>query len=133
MRLWPPKFLSLDQVVALHKLQIEQFGGSQGIKDEGLLLSALGQPEAGSLDQYFHKDLYEMAAAYLFYLVKNHAFYDGNKRIAALISAVFLQVNGLVVTVNEDEFEKLVLAAAQSLVSKEEIADFFRDNTSSIE
>ncbi len=109
-----PKFVSLDQVVALHKLQIEQFGGSQGIKDEGLLLSALAQPEAGSLDQYFHKDLYEMAAAYLFHLVKNHAFYDGNKRIAALISAVFLQVNGLIVTANEDEFEKLVLAAARA-------------------
>ncbi len=90
-----PKFLALDQVVALHRMQIDQFGGSHGVKDEGLLLSALAQPESGFGDQYFHKDLYEMAAAYLFHLVKNHAFHDGNKRIAALTSAVFLQVNGL--------------------------------------
>ncbi len=124
-----PKFLTLNQVIALHQLQIDQFGGALGVKDEGLLLSALGQPESGFGDEYFHKDLYEMAAAYLFHLVKNHAFNDGNKRIAALAGAVFLQVNGLIVTADEDEFEKLVLDAAQSLVSKEQIAEFFRKNT----
>lgn len=124
-----PKFLTLDQVLALHKLQIDQFGGSQGVKDEGLLLSALAQPESGFGDEYFHKDLPEMAAAYLFHLVKNHAFHDGNKRIAALTAAVFLQVNGLTVTADEDEFEKLVMDAAQSLVTKEQIAEFFRRNT----
>ena len=70
-----------------------------------------------------------MAAAYLFHLVKNHAFHDGNKRIAALAAAVFLQVNGLTVIANEDEFEKLVLDAAQSLDDKERIANFFRANT----
>jgi death-on-curing protein len=125
-----PKFLTFDQVLSLHKLQIDQFGGSHGVKDEGLLLSALAQPESGFGDEYFHKDLFEMAAAYLFHLVKNHAFHDGNKRIAALTAAVFLQVNGLMVTADEDEFEKLVLDAAQSLVTKEKIADFFRSNTS---
>ena len=119
-----PKFLTLNQVIALHQLQIDQFGGSPGVKDEGILLSALGQPESGFGDEYFHKDLYEMAAAYLFHLVKNHAFNDGNKRIAALAAAVFLQVNGLMVTADEDEFEKLVLDAAQSLASKEQIAEF---------
>lgn len=83
-----PKFLTLDQVVALHQLQIDQFGGSSGVKDEGLLLSALPQPESGFGEEYFHKDLYEMAAACLFHLVKNHAFHDGNERIAALTAAV---------------------------------------------
>lgn len=124
-----PKFLTYEQVVELHKLQINEFGGSHGVKDEGLLLSAIGQPEAGFGDEYFHKDLYEMAAAYLFHLVKNHAFNDGNKRIAALAAAVFLQVNGLTVIADADEFEKLVLDAAQSLVDKERIANFFRTNT----
>ena len=124
-----PKFLTLQQVIALHQWQIDQFGGTPGVKDEGLLLSALGQPESGFGDEYFHKDLYEMAAAYLFHLVKNHAFHDGNKRIAALAAAVFLQVNGLIVTAKEDEFEKLVWAAAQSFVSQEQIAEFFRKNT----
>ncbi|MFN7903606.1 MAG: type II toxin-antitoxin system death-on-curing family toxin [Pseudobdellovibrionaceae bacterium] len=105
------------------------FGGSHGLKDEDLLLSALGQPEAGIGDEYLHKDIFEMAAAYLFHLVKNHAFNDGNKRIAALAASVFLQVNGFMVNANEDEFEKLVLDAAQSLASKQQIADFFRSNT----
>jgi death-on-curing protein len=126
-----PKFLSLEQVKALHKLQIDQFGGSHGVRDEGLLLSALAQPESGYGDEYFHGDIYSMAAAYLFHLVKNHAFHDGNKRIAALTAAVFLQVNGLKVIADEDEFEKLLLDAAQSLVTKEQIADFFRRNTAS--
>lgn len=125
-----PKFLSVEQVEAMHKLQIDQFGGSHGVRDEGLLLSALAQPESGYGGEYFHKDLYEMAAAYLFHLIKNHAFHDGNKRIAALTAAVFLQVNGLQVFANEDEFEKIVLDAAQSLVTKEQIAEFFRRNTS---
>lgn len=124
-----PKFLTLDQVVALHKLQVTEFGGSHGVKDEGLLLSALAQPESGYGDQYFHKDLYEMAAAYLFHLVKNHAFNDGNKRIAALVAAVFLEVNGLNLVADEGDFEKLVLDAAQSMANKEQIADFFRHNT----
>ena len=124
-----PKLLTVDQVLALHKMQIEQFGGSHGVKNEGLLLSALAQPESGFGDSYFHKDLFEMAAAYLFHLVKNHAFHDGNKRIAALTAAVFLEVNGLTVTADEDEFEKLVTDAAQSLATKEQIADFFRQNT----
>lgn len=124
-----PKFLTFEQVLTLHKLQIEQFGGSHGVKDEGLLLSALAQPEAGFGEEFLHQDLHEMAAAYLFHLVRNHAFNDGNKRIAALAASVFLQVNELKVVADEDEFEKLVMDAAQSLVTKEQIAEFFRNNT----
>lgn len=70
-----------------------------------------------------------MAAAYLFHLVKNHAFHDGNKRIAALTAAVFLEVNGYMIVAAEDDFEKLVLDAAQSFVTKEQIAKFFRENS----
>lgn len=125
-----PKFLTVDQVVALHELQINEFGGVHGVKNESLLLSALAQPESGFGEEYFHKDLFSMAAAYLFHLVKNHAFHDGNKRIAALTAAVFLEINGLIVVADEDEFEKLVLDAAQSLATKEQIAEFFKKNTS---
>jgi death-on-curing protein len=126
-----PKFLTFDQVITLHQMQIDEFGGSPGVKDEGLLASALAQAESGFGDEYFHKDLYEMAAAYLFHLIKNHAFNDGNKRIAAITAAVFLEVNGLQVIAEEDEFEKLVMDAAQSLRNKEQIAEFFRKNTKS--
>ena len=124
-----PKFLTFDQVLALQKMHIEEFGGLHGVKDEGLLASALAQVESGFGNEYFHKDLYEMAAAYLFHLVNNHAFTDGNKRIAAMTAVVFLEINGLNVVADEDEFEKLVMDAAQSLKTKEQIADFFRKNT----
>jgi len=70
-----------------------------------------------------------MAAAYLFHLVKNHAFVDGNKRIAALAAAVFLEINGVTITADEDEFEKLVMDAAKGSVSKDQIAEFFKNNS----
>jgi death-on-curing protein len=75
--------------------------------------------------------MFEMAAAYLFHLVRNHAFHDGNKRIAALAASVFLEINGINIIAQEDEFEKIVLDAAQGLIGKNEIADFFRINTHS--
>lgn len=126
-----PKFLTYEQIIFLHAGQIDEFGGHHGIKDEGLVRSAIAQPQSGLGEDYFHKDIHEMAAAYLFHLVKNHAFNDGNKRIAALAAAVFLQVNGYEVTAGEDEFEKIVFDAAQSLIGKSEIAEFFRKNTTS--
>lgn len=127
-----PKFLTYEQIIVLHELQIEEFGGHHGVKDEGLVRSAIAQPQSGIGEDYFHKDIYEMAAAYLFHLVKNHAFHDGNKRIAALAASVFLQVNGQQVMADEDEFEKLVLDATQSLIGKTEIAEFFRKGTTTL-
>ena len=124
-----PKFLTYKQILRLHEIQIEEFGGHPGVKDEGLVKSAIAQPFAGTGDEYFHKDMFEMAAAYLFHLVRNHAFHDGNKRIAALAASVFLEINGINVVAQEDEFEKIVLDAAQGLIGKNEIADFFRRNT----
>ena len=123
------KFLTFNQVLKLHSLQIEEFGGLDGIKNEGLLRSALAQPESGFGEEYFHKNIYEMAAAYLLHLVKNHAFNDGNKRIAAVTAAVFLQINGHLVIADEDEFEQLVIAAASGKAPKEMIAEFFKRNT----
>jgi len=125
-----PRFISLEQVLRLHKGQIELFGGSHGVRDQGLLESALAQPEQGFGDEYAHKDIFEMAAAYLFHLVQNHPFHDGNKRIGALVAAVFLQTNGMRVEAAEDEFEALVFATAQGNKKKPEIAKFFRENYS---
>lgn len=124
-----PRFLSFEQILLLHKLQIDEYGGSHGLRDEGLLLSALAQPESGFGEEYLHKNLYEMAAAYLFHLVSNHPFHDGNKRIAALAASVFLEINGIEIVANEDEFEVLVLQSAQSKKTKEEIAIFFQKNS----
>jgi death-on-curing protein len=119
-------FLSLDEVLAIHADQIATFGGSAGVRDLGLLESALAVPQAAFGGAYLHQDLYEMAAAYLFHLVSNHPFLDGNKRTGSLAAVVFLEINGIDVNVPEQQFQDLVLAVASGRAGKQEIVGFFR-------
>jgi len=121
-----PLFLTYDEVVAINEDQVRRYGGLSGVRDEGLLLSALAMPQAGFGDQYAHADLYEMAAAYLFHLVKNHAFVDGNKRVGAVAARVFLALNGIAISIPEDALYDLVIATAESRATKAEIAAAFR-------
>ena len=83
------QFLSLDEVVEIHTVLIERFGGPQGVRDFGLLESALFRPQTG-----YYNDLPEMAAAMFESLIKNHPFVDGNKRVAFFATDVFLRMNG---------------------------------------
>jgi len=78
-----PIFLTLDEVMEIHDHQMELHGGNTSIRDFDLLESAVAQPYSGFGDDYFHKDLYEMAAAYLYHITQNHPFVDGNKRTGA--------------------------------------------------
>jgi death on curing protein len=123
-----PLFLSAEDVIEIHADQIKRYGGSFGIRDTELLQSALGMPEAGFGDQYLHADLFEMAAAYLYHIVQNHPFIDGNKRTGTMAAFIFLKLNGLTLDADESAFEMLVLQAAQGQVGKDAIADFFRQN-----
>jgi death-on-curing protein len=75
------KFLDLLDVLEIHQSRIDAYGGASGIRELGLLESALAQPQSGFGDQYLHADIFEMAAAYLFHIVLNHPFVDGNKRL----------------------------------------------------
>ncbi|MCC6151303.1 MAG: type II toxin-antitoxin system death-on-curing family toxin [Planctomycetes bacterium] len=125
----PPTFLHIQEVLEVHRNQIELYGGSEGIRDLGLLVSAIAMPQAGFGGQYLHADIFEMAAAYLFHLAKNHPFIDGNKRTASMAAFTFLHLNGQTLTATEEEFEKVVLAAAQSEMDKQQIAAFFRINS----
>jgi len=84
------RFLALADVLTLHEMQIEQYGGSVGIRDQGLLESAVGQPQASFGGEYVHHGLYEMAAAYAFHIAENQPFVDGNKRTALAAALVFL-------------------------------------------
>jgi death-on-curing protein len=90
-----PKFLDEELVKRMHTEIIGRTGGSDGLRDQGLLLSALEMPRASFGGQFLHEDLYEMGAAYLYHLVQNHAFIDGNKRIGVSAAIVFLHANGL--------------------------------------
>ena len=82
-----PTFLALEEVLALHADQIRRYGGRPGIRDLELLKSALGMPEASYCGAYLHPSAVEMAAAYLFHIVRNHPFVDGNQRVG-LIAAL---------------------------------------------
>ena len=126
-----PLFLSVEDVIEIHADQIHRYGGSLGIRDVELLHSALGMPEAGVGDQYLHVDLFQMAAAYLYHIVQNHSFIDGNKRTGAMAAFVFLKLNGFTLVADESVFETLVLQVAQGQVGKDAIADFFRENAKS--
>jgi death-on-curing protein len=83
------KFLSLDEAIAIHERLIDKFGGTTGLRDKGLLESALFRPQTG-----YYKDLAQMAAALFESLINNHAFVDGNKRVAFFFCDVFLRLNG---------------------------------------
>jgi death-on-curing protein len=125
-----PTFLTLDEVVAIHRDQIERYGGSLGVRDWGLLKSAVAMPAATFGGQFLHADLCEIAAAYLFHLVQNHPFIDGNKRVGAVAADVFLLMNGMTLAAGEDEYAELVLAVARGECSKSAAAEFLRANMS---
>lgn len=121
-----PLFLEVDDVLEIHVDQIERYGGDGGVRDLGLLDSAVAAPRSGSGDTYHHLDVCAMAAAYLFHIVKNHPFVDGNKRTGAMAAYVFLRINGLELVCSDDELVEQVLAVAEGRAGKAEAADFFR-------
>jgi death-on-curing protein len=124
-----PIFLTLDDLLDSHTQQITNYGGSSGVRDMGLLESALAQPEAQYDGEYLHANLFEMAAAYFFHLVRNHPFIDGNKRVGLEAALIFLEINGQSVSATDDELIDLTLLTAQSQTTKNEIAIFFRSHT----
>ncbi|MEJ2327483.1 MAG: type II toxin-antitoxin system death-on-curing family toxin [Chromatiaceae bacterium] len=119
-----PVFLGLAEVLAIHRDQITRYGGIPGIRDIELLKSALGMPAATYGGQFLHTDIHEMAAAYLFHLVKNHPFLDGNKRVGVVAALVFLALNGYDFDAPEDDVADMVLAVARGETSKAEVAGF---------
>lgn len=121
-----PFFLGLDEVVEIHRDQIERYGGHSGIRDMDLLQSAVATPAAGFGEDYLHADIHEMAAAYLFHIVRNHPFVDGNKRTGAVAALVFLIMNGMELHASEDSLEKIVRSVADGKIDKAGVTAFFR-------
>jgi death-on-curing protein len=124
-------FLTKEEVVRVHETQIERFGGSTGIRDLGLLESALAMPQTSFGGTFVHADIYEMAAAYLFYIVSNHPFVDGNKRTGMVAALTFLDINGYWFDEKDTsqldtDMESLVLSVARGETDKDDIAEFFR-------
>jgi death on curing protein len=117
-------FLTLDEALAIQADQIRRYGGSHGVRDMGLLSSALAMPAASFGAVYLHTSLAEMAAAYLFHLAQNHPFVDGNKRAALAAALVFLWLNDQRLETGEDELTELVMGVAAGRVGKADVAVF---------
>ena len=118
-------FLTLEDVMALHDELIQRYGGSKGLRDAGLLEAALALPQAGFGGHYFHEYPHEMGAAYLFHIVRNHAFIDGNKRVALACAILFFKINRVPYSITEEEVVELTLAAANGQIDKGAVAEFF--------
>jgi death-on-curing protein len=122
----PPLFLDIDHVLRTHLSLLERYGGEPGVRDVGLLRSAIAMPQASFGSEFLHKDLFEMAAAYLFHIVQNHPFIDGNKRTGTAAAIIFLDMNGVEIEADEEGLVALTLRVACGQAGKNEIAEFFR-------
>ena len=123
------RYLTLGEVVALQQRALSQAGGAAGIRDLGLLESALAQPKATFDGIDLHPTLTEKAAALGFALVANHAFVDGNKRIGHAAMEVFLIMNGLEIDASVEEQERLMLDIASGQRQRHELAEWLRHHT----
>lgn len=119
-------YLSLEQIIELHDSLVEKFGGLKGIREKGLLESAVAAPMMAVFGEELHKTIYNKAAAYLFYIARNHAFVDGNKRTAAAAALTFLRANGKSVKYDVDEFLEFVVSVAEGKANLEAISHYFK-------
>jgi len=126
------QYLTPGQVLFLHSRLIAETGGGHGIRDLGMLLSALGRPQASFEEKDLYPDLFLKAAALMDSLVRNHPFVDGNKRTAITAVAMFLRANGFQLVVENKEMVRFTLACAQSQISLDEIRDWFRQYSVSV-
>lgn len=120
-----PVFLTLADALEIHDDQIATYGGSPGVRDQGAFESAVLTPQATFGGEFLHRSILAMAAAYLFHLCQNHAFIDGNKRVAAESALVFLGINGSRLALRREEFYTLVLTVASGTMGKAELTQLF--------
>jgi death on curing protein len=121
-----PVFLTEQAVLLIHEDELAEFGGAQGVRDPGLLASAVAQPRATLGGEFLHHDLHEMAAAYLYHIVKDHPFVDGNKRTGLIAALAFLDLNGVDVAREEPTVYDLTVAVAEGRYDKNYVAEQLR-------
>jgi death on curing protein len=121
------RWLKEDVVIAMHSEQIAEHGGSLGIRDAGLLSSALARPQ--NQTAYGEPSVFDLAAAYAFGLIQNHPFVDGNKRVGFLAAYIFLELNGWEFMASEAEAVAVVLALARGEMDEAGFSDWLKDNS----
>ena len=122
-----PRFLTLAEVLSILQDQIARYGGEFGVRDLGLVSSAIAVPRASFGGRMLHGDLFGMAAAYAFHLCQNHPFVDGNKRVALASALVFLDLNGIRISDPDGTLYPLMMAVARGEKVKAEIAYALRE------
>ncbi len=120
------RFLSLDDVLELHEMQLESYGGATGIRDRGLLESAVMMPQASFGGEFVHKGLFEMAAAYAFHIAENQPFVDGNKRTALASALVFLDWHDIEINDPNEDLYGAMIGLAQKTQDKVGLAALFQ-------
>ncbi|MDL2298341.1 type II toxin-antitoxin system death-on-curing family toxin [Synergistaceae bacterium OttesenSCG-928-D05] len=119
-----PSFFTIEEILEFHIEQIELYGGSHGIREQALLESAMTMPMAGIGDEYFHEFPFGMAAAYLYHIVQNHPFIDGNKRTGLAACLYFLELHNREIQADPDELYEMVRSVASGKMHKPEITAF---------
>jgi len=121
-----PIWIDRDVVLAIHDSLLHEFGGAPGFRDETLLDSALARPQNLFLCET--PDLFALAAAYMFGIVRNHPFVDGNKRTGFVVGGIFLEVNGNILVASEEETTGIIFAFAEKKIKEEVLAVWLRKN-----
>ncbi len=125
-------FLTLEQILVIHEDQIDRYGGSHGIRELALLESAVFRPQSTFAGEELYSTIFDKASALIHSLVLNHPFVDGNKRTATASMLVFLEINGLTLKVGQKELLKTVLKIESKDMDIEEIADWLKKNSKSL-
>lgn len=122
-----PIWLSREDCLAIHEIMLAQYGGLAGVRDEGLLESALSKPQ--NLFAYSSPTLPEMAASYAAGIILNHPFLDGNKRTGFMLAATFLELNGMEFAATEQSVVEMTLALAGGSLKPAGYADWLSENS----
>ena len=120
-----PVFVKFSAVIKIHQYQIQRFGGSDGLRSIELLKSAINMPAASFDGRFLYPTIPDMAASYLFHLVENHPFVDGNKRTGAMVAVYFLALNNYYLDATNEEYTELVLQVAAGEKTLRGISFFF--------
>lgn len=126
-------FLSAEQILFIHARLIEETGGTHGVRDLNMLLSAIVRPRASFNDQDLYQDLFGKAAALMESLIRNHPFVDGNKRTGATAAGLFLRGNGYCLIANNSDLVAITMSIAQSQSSWAELTAWLRGNSQPID
>ncbi len=122
-----PIFLTVEDVLYIHERQLERFGGSAGIRNKAGLEAAVAMSQSGFGQEYLHKTIFEMAAAYAFHIAESQAFVDGNKRTGFVTAVTFLELNGWLIADPEMRLYDAMIAVANREMGKPELAKLLEE------